>query len=585
MISLKHIRGSWREWLDESRLHLSRRNALLHLAALGLITGLGAGVIIVGFRLLVEDAQEALLPAEGPENYEALSEWGRLLLPLASGMVLATLFRWGANGQYVLGVPRVLERMLYHQGHLTVRDLILQFWGATTSIIGGHSVGREGPHIFLGAATGSLLGQRLSLPNNAIRTLVGCGTAAGIAASFNTPLAGVVFAFEVMMMEYSVASFIPVILAAVSATTLSNAVFGTDPAFAVPSLKMASLFEMTVVIFLGVAAGSISALFIHLVQTVTFRTRHIAIWWRMLLAGGLVGLLALPLPDVMGIGYDTVQRTLHGEIGIGLLLALLLGKLMATSLSIGTGVPGGMIGPALFIGASLGALMGELAKLLPLGVETPVGFFAMVGMGAMMSGSLQAPLAALTAMLELTDNPEIILPGMLAVVVAGLTASELFRKESLFVTMLKASGLHYNENPVLQALRQLGVASVMDRNFVQVNRELTRARAQEIIAGQPNWLLVGEGHRASVLMPAVELAKCLEWAELPSEDSPIDLFEIPGERFQAEPIQLQQTLQEALQQFEHSTSEALFVERTTAPGVKRIYGVLTRPMVETAYRY
>ena len=175
--------------LEVNRLHLARPDALLRLAGLGLLTGLIAGAVIVLFRLLVEQTQEAILPGTGAENYEALPLWARIALPIFGGLLLAIMFRWGAKGLYVLGVARVMERMAYHQGHFTVRGFLLQFFGASIAIISGHSVGREGPHIFLGAAAGSLLAQRLSLPNNTVRTLVGCGTAAGIAASFNTPLA------------------------------------------------------------------------------------------------------------------------------------------------------------------------------------------------------------------------------------------------------------------------------------------------------------------------------------------------------------------------------------------------------------
>ena len=282
---LQQIRADWAERLDESRIRLARPDALLPLAVLGLLTGLLAGGVIVLFRLLVEGIQDGILPGDGPENYEALPLWARLVLPLVAAVLLAVMFRWFAKGVHVLGVARVMERMAYHQGQCNGTRLSAAVFGAALAIIGGYSVGREGPHIFLGASSGSMLGQRLSLPNNVTRALVGCGAAAGIAASFNTPLAGVVFALEVVMMEYSVASFIPVILAAVSATTLSRLVFGDDPAFAVPVMEMGSLHELLLVLVLGVLGGAVSAGFIHAVQTIARRSRGLDIWWRMLLAG------------------------------------------------------------------------------------------------------------------------------------------------------------------------------------------------------------------------------------------------------------------------------------------------------------
>lgn len=585
MKRLQQIRADWADQLDESRIGLARPDALLPLAVLGLLTGLLAGAVIVLFRLSVEGIQDSILPGDGPENYEALPSWARLVLPVVAAILLAVMFRWFARGIHVLGVARVMERMAYHQGQCVPRGFMLQFCGAALAIIGGHSVGREGPHIFLGASAGSLLGQQLSLPNNVIRALVGCGTAAGIAASFNTPLAGVVFALEVVMMEYTVASFIPVILAAVSATTLSRLVFGDDPAFAVPMMEMGSLHELLLVLVLGALGGAVSAGFIHAVQLIAGRSRELEIWWRMLLAGVLMGGFALLLPGVMGIGYDSVETALNGGFAISLLAMLLIGKLLATSMCIGLGVPGGMIGPALFIGAMLGALVAELAQVLPLGLESHVGIFALLGMGAMMSGSLQAPLAALTAMLELTGNPGIILPGMLAVVVAGITASEVFGKESLFITMLRANGLDYGTNPVHQALRRVGVASAMDRSFVQTGQQLSGSQAREILGNNPTYLLIAPGDDSEVLMPAVELVKFLESADAGDADAIIDLMQIPAQRMQLARIHLQASMQEALSTFEETAAEALVVERVTAPGIYRVYGILLPETVEKSYRY
>lgn len=577
------LRTPAHERLEQWRLGLSRPDALLQLALLGLVSGLLAGAVIVLFRLAVEGAQEAILPGEGAENYEALPAWGRLLLPLAGGILLALLFRWAADGLYVLGVARVMERMAYHQGHLTVRGFVLQFVGAALAIVSGHSVGREGPHIYLGAAAGSLLGQRLTLPNNSIRTLVGCGTAAGIAASFNTPLAGVVFALEVVMMEYTVASFIPVILAASSATALSIAVFGPEPAFSMPELPPFELVEIPVVVLLGLASGALSALYIHLVQRVAQQARAVPIWWRMCLAGGLLGLLAMAVPGVMGIGYDSVNLMLLGQFGIASLLLLISAKLLATSVCIGLGVPGGLIGPALFMGAGLGSLGGLVAGQLIPEMGSPVGLYALLGMGAMMAASLQAPLAALTAMVELTHIPGIVMPGMLVVVVAGLVASEVFGKQSLFLTMLRASGKDYDASPVLQALRRVGVASVMSRDFVRVDPMVSPPLAMAIIEGDTEWILIDHEERPDQLMPAVELAKYLH-SDLP-QDTIIDLNEIPAERLQLAPVSLQANLQEAYHLLEQDSVDALYVQGGLRTGAERIYGVLTRQQVDSAYRF
>ncbi|WP_456413582.1 chloride channel protein [Thiolapillus sp.] len=567
--------------LENTRLHLARPDAMIQLAIIGLLTGALAGLVIVAFRLLVEQTQTWLLPGDSPEAYELLPHWAILALPLAGAILLALMFRWLAKGLYVLGVARVLERMAYHQGHLGLREFLLQFFGAAIAIISGHSVGREGPHVYLGAAAGSLLGQWLTLPNNAIRTLVGCGTAAGIAASFNTPLAGVIFALEVVMLDYHLASFIPVILAAVTATMVSNAMLGSEAAFTMPAMALGGLSEIPLVIILGLIAGAVSASFTHLVQVVASNSRNLAIWWKVLLAGVITGLLGLAVPEIMGIGYDTVNATLLGSYGAAFLLLLMGAKLIATSTCVGLGVPGGMIGPALFIGATLGASMGQLAQLWMPHLDTQVGFFAMLGMGALMGASLQAPLAALTALLELTNNPQIIMPGMLVVIIAGLTASQVFGQESLFITMLKARGLDYQQNPVLAVLRRMGVASIMDKQFVRSPRAINPETAWELLKSKPKWIVVTKDNTPAFILSGISLAGYLE---VEQEQEEIDLMEIPGTRLQLAPVHLHETLQEALEKLDKGEGEALYVRHMSAPGIWRVYGILTREQIESAYQ-
>lgn len=576
------IRNRLADRLERFRIRLGRPDALMPLAALGVLTGVAAGLVIVGFRLIVEGTQAGFLPGGQAENYEGLS-WGwRLLLPVLGGVLLAALFRWAGRGQQVLGVAQVMERMAYHQGHFTVRGFALQFVGAAIALISGHSVGREGPHVYLGAASGSFIGQWLALPNNSIRTLAGCGTAAGIAASFNTPLAGVIFALEVVMTEYTLASFIPVVLSAAVATLVSNAVLGADAVFHLNEVSLGALSDVLLVIVLGLAAGVLAAGFNQMLETTARHGRRLAIWWRMLVAGVLVGIAGVMVPEVMGIGYDTLHRLLAGELAVAGLALILALKLLATTASVGLGVPGGMIGPSLFLGACLGGLVGALGQAL--GVSSDSVLFVLLGMGAMMGASLQAPLAALTAMMELTQMPGIIMPGMLAVVTASLTASEPFGKESLFITMLKASGKDYSASPVLQTLRRVGVAGVMSTRFARTPGRISREQAVELLASEPVWLLIDGERGPRALLRAVDLASHLEATAIEG-GADIDLWAIPARRLDVAAIHLQATLQEALDLLRASSAEALFVERMTAPGIRRIYGILTLDMVESAYKY
>lgn len=583
----KHNSLPWiHRHLDNLRLHLSRPDALIQLSILGLFTGLLTGGIIVLFRLLVEEIQLVSL-TENSENYEALSIEARFLYPVIGSFIIALIFHFFSKGIHVLGVASVIDRMAFHQGYLTLRGFFLQFFGAAVAIISGHSVGREGPNVFLGAASSSLVGQFLGLPNNSIRNLVGCGVAGGIAASFDTPLAGVIFALEVVMMEYTLVSVIPIILAAGSATSISILVFGDHAAFMVPDIKLGSLIELPLVILLGLLVGTCSAFFITLLKLVAHRSRKLSFSSKLMLAGVLVGLIAIIEPGVMGIGYDTVSQTIAGEIVLNALIILLIFKLLATAVSIGMGIPGGVIGPALFLGACLGGIFGLLVHMIFPDLQIDTGFYSLLGMGAFMGASLQAPLAALTAIMELTHSPQIIMPGMIAIVVANLTASEVFRKKSLFISMLEANEVNVYTNPITQTLRRIGVGSVMNRSFAKITRKITSKKITDILLENPDWLLIANKSNQYIqLMPAIELVKYVEQQkEEIGMDEDIDLLEIPARRIDITPIHLQATLEEALKELDKHEFNALYVERMNTPGIMQIYGILTREQIESAYQF
>lgn len=565
--------------LDSLRLRLARPDALLWHALLGLLAGLVAGTVILIFRLAVEGIQSAMLPLHG-ENYEALGAGARLLLPMLGAALIAVLLWRFSRDVGVLGVARVMERMEYHQGYLGWRELVLQFLSAAIAIVSGHSVGREGPHVHLGAASASLFGQGLRLPNNSIRSLTACGVAAAIAASFNTPLAGVIFALEVLALDYSPVGFIPVMLAAVSANALAVAAFGSAPVFSVPPVTLESLADLAPVLLVGVLAGAVSAAYIQSLQGITRLAQRLALPWRLMLAGLIAGCAALLVPEVMGLGYDTLASLLSGPLPWDFLVVLLLVKLLATVCSIGLGVPGGTIGPALF----LGAVVGNLAAALSLGEHggSEASFLALLGMGAMMGASLQAPLAALTAIVELTHNPGVIMPGMLAIVLAALTTRHVFRSDSLFLGVLRAKGLDYGANPVVQLLRRSSVASVMNTRFAHCAPLLARAEAERLVSEGRDWIIIERSERPALLLPGIALATALSRKP---EAEHIDLLAIPAERLELASVHLQATLQEALDILQAQGAEALRVERPIAPGIQHVYGVLTRGRIESAYRY
>ncbi len=570
-----------RERLARFRPRLAAVDDLPKLAVLGALVGFLSGGVIVAFRLVIETTQASFLPGAAPENYEGLSPELRVVLAIWGGLVIGVLFQFVSANTRNVGVVHVMERLVYHQGYLPLRNAVMQFLGAAVSIISGHSVGREGPGIHLGASAGSLSGRWLGLPNNSIRTLVACGVAAAIAAGFNTPIAGVIFAMEVVLMEYTIAGFAPVILAAVSGTAVTRSVFGSAPAFTVPALELGSVLELPIVLGLGIALGILSALFIQILIWTGRYTRILPIWVKLTLAGAIAGILSIWLPQIMGIGYDTVNSALLGELGLWLLLAIAAAKLLATAVGIGLGLPGGLIGPTLVIGATAGGAVGLLADAYLPGNVASHAFYATVGMGAMMAGTLQAPLAALMAMLELTANPNIILPGMLAVIGALLVSSEVFKKKSVYLMMMQVRGLDYRNDPVAQSLRRIAVSRVMNRNFVTGDKEITREQAQDLLAGKPQWIIVREEKTPHSLLPAADLVHFLE----SNEDADIDLLAIPGKRRQLTQTYLRATLQEAFDALSKHNADALYVIQMTRAKASQIAGVLTREDIEESYRY
>ena len=350
-------------------------------------------------------------------------------------------------------------------------------------------------------------------------------------------------------------------------------------------------------------------MFNHILTLIATRTQSIDIWWRIILAGLLMGILGYIQPVILGIGYDTVDATLMGEYALGTLITFMLLKLMATSISVGLGIPGGMIGPAFFIGATLGAAIGLMAIWLYGDNNgeniSHVGFYALLGMGAMMGASLQAPLAALTAIMELTYNPGIIMPGMLVIVIAQLTASEIFKKQSLFVTMLRSNGLDFSVDPVLQVLRSVGVASVLDASFKQYHSIISRAEALLLIETKTHWLVVNDKNGLPVsLMPVTELAKYLQRKALTEKsqntlndgddisdnknedknEESINLLEMPAQRLNLTPLSLQANLIQAHEAFVRG-EEALYVvfRKEKAREGSRIYGIITKQTIENAY--
>lgn len=569
-----------RSALERLRHDLARADAMAALSAMGVVAGLVVGVVIVAFRLLTEQALVLAGLVDDGEHFEALSWQWRLALPTVGGLLVGLLFGAVAEASRQVGPAHVMARLASHAGRMPWPNAAMQFVGGAISIVCGHSVGREGPVIHVGAASASLLGQWLRLPNNSIRTLVACGVAGAIAASFNTPIAGVVFAMEVVMLEYTLVGFAPVILAAVSATALSWLVYGPDPAFSVPELALWSLLELPWIVLLGLVVGGLAAAYVAGTRRLDERSRGYPLWLRATAAGAFTGLCALAAPEVMGLGYDTVQLALLGEIGLATLALIALLKLAATIACGGLGVPGGLIGPMVVMGATAGGALGIVGEWLLPGAGASAGFYAMLGVAAMMGASLQAPLAALMAILELTANAGILLPGMAAVIPALLVARAVFGQDPIFVAILRGRGMDYRFDPIAALLERTGVAAAMNGRFAVVERSAPPGQLGSALAGSPDWLLVVEGRevRAALRPPPAAI----------EPDATAAADALAAALRDAEPfvtVPLHATLREALQRLDAAGARLALVCSGDSARIDEVRGVVERRRIESEVGY
>ena len=547
--------------LNHFRLRLGDTDALPQWLLIGLLSGLVTGLIMLAFHHAINAPLELLLSGGDAENFEALPGWMRFCLPVGGSLLLGLLL-WRYSDYAKVGIPHVLERLSYHQGRLPLPNLIIQFVAATISLVSGHSGGREGPAVHLGAGTSSLLGQYLRLPNNSLRTLVGCGTAAAIGAAFNTPIAGIIFAMEVVMMEYTVAGFIPVMIAAVTSTLLLQLTLGDFVAFNVAAFDFHGHDEIPFILLIGVVVGLLAVLFSRILVGLAAWQKP-PLFLRLQLAGIATGAAALLLPQIMGIGYDTISQTLSGQGTLELLLALTIVKLLITAVAIGLGVPMGLIGPTLFIGATAGAAMGIIGSASAADPVSHQGFYAMLGMGAMMAATLQAPLAALLALLELTLNPNIIFPAALAIITATLTYRYCFRQGSAFQALLLNRGLDWRRAPLERYLERTSVFALMDANPVRAERKVDLQQARQLAGSSGEWLLIRDKDQPKATLARADLALYLEQQPENSGESEdkewVDLLAIPAQRHDLSTLSVQATLKEALDCLNEHNCDALCI--------------------------
>ncbi len=459
------------------RSHLSEH---MFMVLIAIVCGAASALGAVGFRFLIRAVQEAafgqlpawlglvhgVIPGATDDPVAAaphLPWFWKLVVPALGATVAAPLIYFLAREAKGHGVPEVMESIALRGGAIRPRVVVVKAVASALSIGSGGSVGREGPIVQIGAALGSTLGQILRLPGRQMRTLVGCGAAAGIAAAFNAPIAGALFAVEIILGDFAVPQFSPIVISSVVATVISRYFVGDFPAFIVPGYQLASPFELLPYMLAGAVAGLVGVCFIVVLYACEdfFDGLRIPNLLKLPVGGLAVGAIGIFLPHVFGVGYSTINAALVGNLPALLLAVLLFAKIAATSLTLGSGGSGGIFAPSLFLGAMAGGFLGTLVHQAFPASTASSGAYALVTMGAVVAATTHAPITAIVMIFELTKDIAIIPPLMAACVISTLVATFL-KHDSIYTLKLRRRGIDMFPEEEPNVLKTLFVGELVD---------------------------------------------------------------------------------------------------------------------------
>jgi CIC family chloride channel protein len=502
MNSIKPYLSSWLDRIQPSETVVLFGTAML----VGAGTGLGAVLFIRLIALL-----QRFFFQTGASSLGFMGRWLFILIPAVGGLLSGPIIAYFAKEAKGHGVPEVMQAIALRGGRIRPRVAIAKVTASALCIGSGGSAGREGPIVQVGAALGSTVGQLLRLSEMRIRNLVACGAAAGIAATFNAPIAGVVFAMEIILGELHLGDMGNVVIAAVTSSTVAQIFLGDSPAFSIPQYGVKTPWEIFFYALLGILAALVAIGFIRML----YWFEDLFDRWRFpdalkpavggLMLGGLAFLYpmilqqsqGLPLyanlPQVFGSGFNTISDALQGTLPVGLLLAMVILKPLATSLTLGSGNSGGVFAPSLFIGAALGGAFGWVVDYIAPGATAGPGAFAIVGMAAVFAGAARAPFTAILIVFEMTNDYHIILPLMAGVIVSLIVAERLHR-ESVYTLKLVRRGIHLKRGRNVDIMETVRVDEVMVHPpvVVSINLPVVQLADEFIRTGRHGFPVVNE---------------------------------------------------------------------------------------------
>jgi len=563
---------------------------MLYLSVLAIGIGIVAGYAALLLRFSIQWVAELWTGERIWEMaMDALPWYIYLLAPTTAGLFVGwMLVRMLPHGE-LRGVAGVIEDLVEHNARINRKQMITETAGMPLSLGSGISLGREGPTVAVGAVIASEIGHWLGLQEQQMRTLIGCGVAAGIAASFNTPIGGVLFALEVILADYAMATFSPIVISSVVATVITRAEVGNFPAFTIPEYHLVSDWEIIAYMLVGVFCGLVAtALIKGMAPARTLFARFVPDRrFRPAVAGFIIGLMGLALPEIMSIGYGTVESMLleriHPDI-MGVVLPVsvflgivLLGKLAATIISFSSGFPGGLLGPALFLGAAAGGLFGGVIHDISPAFTESYGAYALVACGALTAAALQAPITIMLMVFELSADYHIMLPLMAACIVATLV-KRVFGRESVFTEALEERGIDTGWGLEQSWMRAVKVTRIPWRPIPSVSGHTRLEELKRIyVDSGKGCVTVVDGE--DEMIGIISFADLQPWLLDSSMDQVAVASEVANRKVRT--ISENDSLLDAIRMFDQVVFEQIPV--TAKDNGRKVLGVLSRNAVFSTY--
>lgn len=507
------------------------------LIAVAIVIGVLCGFGGVGFRYLV-DLVHVIYWGEAhisPSYLSNLSWWRLALSPALGGLLVGPIVFLLVREAKGHGVPEVMAAVTTRDGVIQGRVAVAKAVTSSITIGSGGSAGPEGPIIQIGAAIGSKVGQIFGVSRKRLRTFVACGAAGGLAATFNAPIAGSLFAVEVILRQFGVSQFSPIVISSVISTVISRHFLGGGAVFSIPEYELASILELGPYLLLGVLCGVLSIVMIRSLywsEDWFARFERVPGWIKPAIGGLALGGIGWAIPHVYGDGEFVINMILHDQLAWWMLAALVGAKLLATALTLGSGGSGGVFAPSLFIGAAAGGALGHaVGALLGPAVGAPGGY-ALVGMGGLIAGTIHAPITAIIMIFEITDSYQIILPLMLVCIISIIMSTH-FHPESIYTTQLIRQGIDLFRGQSLDVLKEFRVHQVLHRDCARVSPDTSVENIEHLVMeGEHTHFYVtrDDGHLlgvvlvselSRVLMRRQGLEQVLLAEDLAHEDTPV----------------------------------------------------------------